>query len=232
MSRFRSALIALIGLSPNSRLKITLLRTLGWQVGRGVHIGPVFVWSVDDVRLADESRIGSFNVFRGLSLLRLGERSRIGQWNWISAAAPLRLAGASGSLTIGEHSALTSRHYLDASGGIDVGAFTTIAGVRSTFITHGINWRKGAQTFKRITVGSHSLISSNVNFAPGASVGDRTVIGMGATVSGSLSEPGLYLADRAALVKEGLSGAYFERQTGFVSSVEQTPLGGAVHAKD
>ncbi|WP_425463150.1 hypothetical protein [Microbacterium hatanonis] len=94
-----------------------------------------------------------------------------------------------------------------------------MAGVRSTFITHGIDWRTSSQTYRSITIGDYSLISSNVQITPGSQIGSRVVVGMGATVAGSLSDGGLLVQERAREVKENLQGDYFKRDVGFIDYV-------------
>lgn len=217
----RSILVAVLALLPASRAKNSVLRRLGWLVGSKVEIGPCLIFRLDEVRIGDGAKIGPFNVFRDLARLELGEDTRMGQWNWISASLHMRLKGSPGTFALGPQSALTSRHYVDCTGGVRVGAYTTIAGERSTFLTHGISWVNSDQTSRGIEIGDFCLLSSNVQVAPGASVGDRIVVGMGATIAGDLSEPGLYVQPRAALVKRDLVGQYFERQKGHVATVRQ-----------
>lgn len=214
----KKLLIAAVGAGPACWLKNALLRRLGWTIGKNVWIGPGLFLGIDAVVLLDGVRIGPFNVIRDVRSLHMRSFARLGQWNWISAAPPLRSLGGSASLVVGDHSAVTSRHYMDVSGGLQIGRYSTIAGVRSTFVTHGINWKESVQTVRPIEIGDYCLISSNVEFAPGASVGDKIVVGMGATVSGQLMEAGLYVQPRAQLVKQPLLGNYFERETGFVGT--------------
>ena len=91
---------------------------------------------------------------------------------------------------LGAHSAITSRHYFACSGGVRIGIYTSIGGVRSTFITHQISWKSSDQTFRPIEIGDYCLITSNVQVAPGSIVGNRIVVGMGATIAGRLG-PGV-----------------------------------------
>jgi acetyltransferase-like isoleucine patch superfamily enzyme len=174
---------------------------------------------LDRVQMGDGVKIGPFNIFRDLARLQFGQDVRIGQWNWFSASWHMRQAGGPGTLELGPQSSITSRHYVDCTGGVRVGAYTTIAGERSTFLTHGISWDTSDQTYRPIEIGDFCLLSSNLQVAPGASVGDRIVVGMGATVAGRLSEPGLYVQPRAELVKRDLAGRYFARDVGNVDSV-------------
>ncbi len=216
----RGALVIVVAALPASELKNYLLRRLGWNIGNGAHIGPCLVLNVDRVEIGDGAGMGALNVVKDLAAFTLGEYAILGHWNWVTAARPLREAGAPGVLHIGAHSAVTSRHYIDCSGGIRVGTHTTIAGVRSTLVTHGISWRSSAQTFKPIEIGDYCLISSNVHVSPGAVIGNKIVVGMGATIAGRIVDPGLYIQSRAALVKSDLEGEYFRREEGPVSAVQ------------
>lgn len=212
-------MVAVIGLLPASKIKNTLLRTLGWTIGPNASVGPGLYLNLDNVQLGRNSRIGPFNVIRDLSQLAIGEHAKVSQWNWISASRAIRNAGGPGSMSLGSHSSVTSRHYIDCSGGVEVGRYTTIAGMRSTLITHGIAWTDSMQTFDSITVDDYCLISSNVSITPGSRLGERVIVGMGSTVAGELPGPGLYVQPRASLIKSDLSGAYFERSVGAIAAI-------------
>lgn len=215
--RLRHGLTTLVCALPPSRLKNQALRGLGHKVDPRARIGCVLAIRVNEISVGKNSSIGHLNVFRDLSSLVLGESATVGQWNWISASAPLVASGAPGLLAMKRHSALTSRHYLDASGGIHIGAYTTVAGVRTTIVTHGIDWGEGAQRTSPVTIGDYCMIGSNAIVTPGCTVGDQIVTGMGACLVGEVTESGaLYVSDRASVVRRGLKGKYFERETGFV----------------
>jgi acetyltransferase-like isoleucine patch superfamily enzyme len=216
----RGALVAVVAALPASELKNSLLRRLGWTVGEGVRIGPCLVLMVGQVDIGDGAIIGAFNVVRDLAALTLGEHAEICHWNWVTAARRLGEAGAPCLLHLGPESAITSRHYVDCSGGIRVGTHTTISGARSTLLTHGISWKDSAQTFSPIEIGDYCIISSNVQVCPGTVVGSRIVVGMGATIAGRLLEPGLYMQSRATLVKSDLGGEYFRRKGGHIHTVQ------------
>lgn len=215
----RTALVAIFALLPASRFKNTMLRRLGWTIGLGVRLGPCLALRVRVATVGDRADIGPFNVLRNLARLEIGPGARIGQWNFLTASHHMTVAGGPGSFMLGSEASLTSRHYVDCTGGVQIGAFTTVAGERSTFITHGISWVTSDQTYGAITIGEFCLLSSNVQVAPGSNVGDRIIVGMGATIAGELAEPGLYIQPRAELVKRDLKGAYFDRRLGSVESV-------------
>ena len=182
-------------------------------------LGPCLALRLDRVQIGDDATVGPFNAFRNLAHLKLCNGAQVGQWNWVSASSHMRQAGGPGSFLLGLESALTSRHYVDCTGGVRIGDFTAIGGERSTFISHGVSWVTSDQTYGPIEIGDYCLISSNVQVAPGTIVGNRIVVGMGSTIAGKLTEPGLYAQPRATLVKGDLDGDYFVRKRGVVDSV-------------
>lgn len=212
----RRALRIVIALLPATGFKSLLLRLTGYAVARSARIGPCLIVDVQDFSVANNARIGAFNVFRNLLRLELGPGSVIGQWNWVSASPELLASGGSGCLLMGEQAAVTSRHYIDASGGVTIGRFTTVAGIRSTLITHGINWTENRQETKPIEIGDFCLIGSNACVAPGTRVHSRSVSGMGSTLCGELAEGSLVLQPRGAAVAS-TRGAFFNRTRGLTS---------------
>ena len=222
--KVRPILVSVVAILPSGRLKNSVLRWLGWSIGENVVLHPCLVLGVDEVSIGAGAGIGPFNVLRNLTRFEIGAGALIGQWNWITASHHMQLSGSPGSFALGSEAALTSRHYVDCTGGVKIGAYTTVAGERSTFLTHGISWVSSDQTYGAIIIGEFCLLSSNVQVAPGTVVRDRIVVGMGATVAGELSEPGLYVQPRAELVKRDLHGRYFERKQGAVNSVRPRSL--------
>ena len=189
-----------------------------WRLHPASHIGFSLI-SADVVVMAEGARIGHFTVVRDLATLEVGAGSVIGNWNWITAAPAFRgRAKSAGVLRVGPESAVTSRHYIDCSGGVEIGAFVTVAGVRSTIITHQINRANNTQTISPVTIDDGSLISSNVKFTPGAAVPRGSVVGMGAVVVGRLNEPNtLYVGVPARAVKTlSEADAYLHRSHGRV----------------
>lgn len=210
-------LILLAGILPHSALKNRILRLLGFDIHSSAEIRPCLIINVGHISAGPNSRIGSLTCIRGLRRLILEDSARIGQLNWVSAAPDLTLGTKSGILQVGAHAAITNRHYLDCSGGIRLGSHTTVAGVRSTFITHGINWKRSEQSVSSIEIGSYCIISSNVNVTPGTKLPDSSVVGMGVTIDKGLPEEGgLIVSHRGTLVKRGLVGDYFTRTSGVV----------------
>lgn len=182
--RIRSKLFFAIGIMPRCSLKNLFLRLLGWKIDKSAKIGVNIFWNVEVVQIAHGVRIGSLNVFRDLRHVCFESDSSLGNLNWISASPVFGKLGSDSSIKLGKRSVVTNRHYLDVSGGFSIGVGSALTGVRSTVITHGVNPFSSAQETRMVTIGRNSLIGSNAVIAPGASVGDFQVFGMGSLITG------------------------------------------------
>jgi acetyltransferase-like isoleucine patch superfamily enzyme len=203
------------GILPNSKIKIHILRKLGWTIERSVTIAPNLFVNVTSAVLKNGALIRGFNIFRNVSL-DFGQESIFGSFNWVGAAKDLEiLENYSGKLSIGRESAVNSRNYFDVSGGVILGDFSDIAGVRSTFITHQIDLHSSVQTCSPIVIGKHSIICSNSIFVPGGTkVGERCLIAMGSVVtSGNYPNDGFFAGNPARLKKKNV-GSWFFREVG------------------
>jgi len=192
---------------------------LGWSISASAKIG-VSIVDVDYLEMADRTRIGHFSVLRDLRKASLAAGAHLGQWNWISAStvltesSPLPLAG---TIAMGTEAAITSRHYIDCSGGFELGSFSTIAGVRSTILTHQIDFTSNVQTTSAVRIGNHCFVGSDVKFVPGTLVGDRSLVAMGSVVSKPLPAQGVLYAGVPARPVREISGAFFQRQIGITA---------------
>lgn len=217
----RTLLVLAVGLLPASRAKNVLLRLLGHRVHPSARVSPCLLMRVGRLDLAARARIGTGTVIRSVRLVRFAEDSGVLQWNWISAVPAFARYDPDddrpGTFVMGRHAALMSRHYLDVSGGLSIGAFTSIAGVRSTFITHGIDIAANEQQPRPIVIGERCLVSSNIVFVPGCSIPDRCLVAMGSVVKGDLPLAGHLYAGNPATAKRPIDGAHFDRAEGYVS---------------
>ena len=207
-------LVTLVGLFPSSKAKIYLLRRLGWEIGEGVRIGSIFLQRVNPVSLGKNTIIQSMSMYRDCTLVT-GSNSGIGSWNWVSSAVPLKISpNYKGKLEIGNSSFIHSRNYFDVTGGVKVGNFSSVAGVRSTFLTHQTDTQTNFKVCYPITVGDYSMICSNSIIVPGGTkIGDRSVIAMGSVVkSGQYEDDSLY-AGNPAVFKKRTNGEWFNRST-------------------
>ena len=205
-----------------SKLKILVYRQLfGFDVSADAQIGFSLI-VCQNLIIGSGAIIGHMNVVRGNMTLRMKPKARIGQFNWITSGNtdPRFFQGLDrhSELVMGEESSITSRHVLDCTDRIEIGRLTTVAGYRSTIITHGIDYRTAKQSCQPIKIGDLCLFGSNVIVLMGVTVANRSVVGAGSVVANSTDkELGLWVGAPARRVRD-LTGdeAYFTRRTGDV----------------
>lgn len=224
-----------VGLLPASRLKNHLLRKLGHAVSPDASVQPILLLGHAHLDMGARSRVGAFTCIRGASVT-LETGAEIGQLNWISAASFLTATSTSsrrGSLVLGNEASLTNRHYLDASGGITIGPYATVAGVRSTFMTHGIDTSINRLVTKSISVGEYAMVGSNATFVPGAEVPPYSVVAMGSIVAGHLPvDHSLYTGVATQLRRPVPPGEYHIRTSGAVPPRELDQNAGQSLSRD
>ncbi|HVU37065.1 MAG TPA: acyltransferase [Opitutales bacterium] len=205
-------------------LKRPLMQALfGYRLHPTSRIG-LSVVAASEVELGEGARIGNLNLVRGLSRLELGPHSIIAQLNWITGfpAGPSRhfahQPGRKPRLKLGEHSAVTSRHLLDCTGGITIGPYTTIAGFRSQILTHSIDLAAARQDSAPVEIGAYGFIGTGCVILAGARLPDYCVLGAGAVLAGPVADPHtLYAGVPARAVKKlPADWKYFSRSSGFV----------------
>ncbi len=157
----------------------------------------IFAADSADIRAAN---IGKFNQFIGPYRLRVGGGASIGRDKVISCGAWVseeRFAreGYARYCHLGNGSVVTSPHFIDPTGGFDLGAQSWIAGSHSQFWIHGIGVKD-----RSISIGSDCYIGSASRFAPGSSIGTNNTIGLGSMVVGQHNEECALIADVPAKV--------------------------------
>jgi serine acetyltransferase len=175
--------------------------------------------------LAEGARIGHMTVCRRLDLVELGAYAFVGQFNWITGEPTdgpnfyQHIPNRRAQFIMGPHSALTSRHYVDCTNSITIGAFATVAGIRSQFFSHGIDVEQSQQSATPITIGAYTMIGTGSTFLAGASVPDHTVVGARSVVTRALTEPYFLYAGIPAKPIRKLSPdlKYFARTRGPVA---------------
>jgi acetyltransferase-like isoleucine patch superfamily enzyme len=197
-NRVVAHLLYTLGLLLPWRLRRQWLSILfGYDIHPSSHIG--YSWVMPErLVLGEGARIGHMTVCRILDLVELGPYASIGQWNWITGIPAgdtefyQHMTGRRAEFVMGPHSAVTSRHYVDCAGGVAIGAYATVAGIRSQIFTHSLDIEQSRQSAQKITIGSYTMIGTGSILLPGSSVPDRAVVGAGSVVTGSLDES-LYL---------------------------------------
>lgn len=215
MSKARDLARLVVWVLPASAGKNALLRRLGHDVAPTATARSSLVWRVERIRMAEDSRIGRWNLIKNMREVSVAGRASIGRLNVVSShPVYARLYRDGAALHVEDHGKITSRHHLDCSGGVTVGSFASIAGSGTTLLTHSVDLRRDAQVARPIDVGAYSFVGARCMVLGGAVLPERSVLGAGSVLTRSREErdPGLWAGVPAAH-RGSVGGAWFERTT-------------------
>jgi len=205
-------------------LKRPLLQAcFGYRLHPQAWIGVAWIFP-RHLEMGRSARIDHLNVAVHLDRMVLGELATLGRGNWITGYPKhdsrhfTQRQDRDPSLLMGPHSAVTKQHHLDCTDRLEIGAFATVAGYASQFLTHSIDVDSCRQDCAPIRIGSHCLVGTNVVVLGGSVLPDRSVLGAKALLNKAWQEPcTLYAGVPARPVKTwSPPAAYFCRATGFV----------------
>jgi acetyltransferase-like isoleucine patch superfamily enzyme len=219
----RFLLRCLVVLLPWFLRRPVLTACFGYRIHPTARIGWSWIFPAHLV-LEEGATIGHGNVALRLARIELGAHASIGRSNWITgyprggARHFAHRATRDPALILGAHAAITKGHHLDCTDRIEIGAFTTIAGYRSQFLTHSIDVVANRQDCAPIVIGRHCFVGTAVVVLAGARLPDRSVLGAMALLNRAVETPGwLHAGVPAAPVKElPADAAYFHRTEGWV----------------
>jgi len=229
-SRSRLLVLAFCAVLP-SFLKRPLYRLFfRYQIGKRVHIG-VSIIDAGECRIDDDVRIGHLNVITRVQKLVIKDHVRIGHLNIIRGGEEVSLGRYCEIIRmneinsipdpevvnpidpvflLGDGSIITTGHKIDFTDRVEIGRRVILGGRNSSLWTHN------RQRTMPINIGSLVYIGSEIRMAPGSSIPDRSIVGIGSVVTAHLSEEGKLIAGvPAKTVKELSSEDQFliERKT-------------------
>ena len=175
--------------------------------------------------MEEGSRIGHLNLCKNIDLFHLGAHAVIGQLNWITgfpsgstsrhfAHQPDRRP----ELILERHSGISSRHLIDCTARVRIGAFATVGGFRSQLLSHSIDLAAGRQTAEPIDIGEYCFTGTNSVLLGGSALPHHSVLGAQSLLNKKWEEPyRLYAGVPAKPIKElPPEMEYFRRTEGFV----------------
>jgi acetyltransferase-like isoleucine patch superfamily enzyme len=195
----------------------------GYSIHPSSRIG--FAWIFPRKLVMEEgSRIGHLTVCKNIDLLHVGVHAIIGQLNWITGfpSGPSKhfthQTDRRPELIVEQHAGISSRHLIDCTARVRIGAFATIGGFRSQLLTHSIDFAAGRQTAEPIDIGEYSFTGTNSVVLGGSTLPHHSILGAQSLLNKKWDEPyRLYAGVPAKPLKE-LSPdlEYFRRTEGFV----------------
>jgi acetyltransferase-like isoleucine patch superfamily enzyme len=208
---------------PWSLRRSFLEKQFGYSIHPSSRIGLAWIFPRRLV-MEEGSRIGHLTLCKNIDLLHLGAHAIIGQLNWITgfpsgdsrhfAHQPERRP----ELIVETHAGISSRHLIDCTARIRIGAFATVGGFRSQLLTHSIDFAAGRQTAEPIDIGEYSFTGTNAVLLGGSVLPHHSVLGAQSLLNKKWDEPyRLYAGVPAKPVKElRQEMLYFQRTEGFV----------------
>lgn len=200
----RLGLLAVLAVLPGF-LKRPLYRGLfGYRIGRGVRIG-LAILDAREVELGDGTEIGHFTLVTRVGHLVTGRRVRVGPLNIIRGGERVQLDDYAevmrlnvlnaipdhdcttrpvSRLQIGKGAVVVSGHRIDFTDQVTIGRNVIVGGRNSSLWTHN------RQQTAPIEIGDFCYLGSEVRLAPGARLAERSILGLGSVLTGSIDTPG------------------------------------------
>jgi acetyltransferase-like isoleucine patch superfamily enzyme len=206
-------------------LRRSVLRLVyGYELHPTARIGWSWIFP-QHLRMGAHARIGHLNVAIHLERMELGAHASIERGNWITgfpAGAGRHFSHVNArdpALVLGAHSAVTKQHHLDCTDRVEIGAFATVAGYGSQFLTHSIDLQRNRQDAAPISIGDYCFVGTAVVILGGARLPARSVLGAKALLNKAFTATGRLYAGVPAEPIQAVDehAAYFRRTTGFVT---------------
>jgi len=211
-------------LCPWGLRRLLLVSFFGYRIHPTAKIGFSLILC-DRLEMAENSRIGSLTVCKGMSVVKLAESAAIGNLNWVTG---LSLSNKSfyaddpnrrPELVLDAHAAITNRHMIDCTDSITLGRFSTVAGVGSQILTHSIDFERCRQTSKPVRIGEYCFVGTGSILLSGSGLPDYSFLGAGSVLNKVYTQKYyLYGGVPARAIKVLPTDlGYFLRTKGFVS---------------
>ena len=189
----------LISILPTSKLRCFLYRTIfdykiyqstiGWRTVIVVHCAKLI-----------ECQIRNNNRFIGPMNIIINNNSFIGSGNtfdcgWWTIDNQLENMNYARNLLIEENTHIGTGHYVDVVGSFMLSKNSWIAGRGSQFWTHGAGVHD-----RNIFIGENCYVGSAVRFAPGSSIGNNSIVGLGSVITKKFNSENVIIAGQPAKI--------------------------------
>jgi acetyltransferase-like isoleucine patch superfamily enzyme len=218
---YRTLLQIFVFVLPWTIRRRVLNMLLGFEIEPEASIG-LSVLNVRSLKMARASKIGHLNYAKGLSEIKLGDSALLGNLNWITGV-PLGdrnvfmdEIGRNPALYLGDHAAITHRHYIDCTNLVVVGPYSTVAGWGTQIVTHGIDIASARQSSRAIEIGSYCFVGTRVILLKGAKLPNYSVLSPGSVLRKEEHDTfSLYSGVPASKIRGlAVDSAYFTRKQG------------------
>jgi acetyltransferase-like isoleucine patch superfamily enzyme len=168
----------------NVRIGIAYLDCHRLTIGDDTHIGHGAVFlRCGEVSIGKNVVIGSLNLFRGGERIELGDYGEVLRFNVINAIPDHDCTNEPESVfSLGYGSVVTAEHRIDFTAKVSIGRCSILGGRNSSLWTHN---RREAWP---VTIGDYCYVGSEIRMAPGSSIPDCSIVGLGSVLTRPLDE--------------------------------------------
>jgi acetyltransferase-like isoleucine patch superfamily enzyme len=219
MSKLRLAVLGVVAVLPSFLKRPCYRLCFGYRIGKRVRIGLSLI-DARECQIDDDVRIGHLNVVIGVKKLSVGDHVRIGHLNILRGGDEIRLGRYAEIIRmneinsipepevvnpieprfiLGEGSVVTTGHKIDFTDRVEIGRRSILGGRNSSLWTHN------RQRTRPIEIGSFTYIGSEIRVAPGGSIPSRCIVGIGAVITGHLTEENSLIGGVPAKIIKQLS---------------------------
>jgi len=185
-----------------------LILFFGYKIHPTARIGKSLIFP-KKLEMEAHSRIHHLVICKQIDSLVLSEDSGIATMTYITG---FKTAGNNFfkevknrrcELILGKSAGITSRHFVDCNGGVYIGDFTTVAGIRSQVLTHSIDVYNNRQHTAPIHIGKYCFLGTGCILLPGTKLPAYSILGAGAVLTKKYEQKGmLYAGNPAKPVKK------------------------------
>lgn len=197
-----------------------LIKLYGYKIHPTARIGKSLIFP-KKLEMAENSKIRHFVICKQIDSLVLNESSSVSTMTFITGFQSKgcnhfrHVENRCCELILEKSASITSRHFIDCNGGVYIGEFTTIAGIRSQILTHSIDVYKNRQHAASVYVGKYCFLGTGSILLPGCGLPDYSILGAGSVLTkGYTEECMLYAGNPAKPIKkiDFDSTLYFHRE--------------------
>lgn len=182
----------------------------GYHIHPAARIGYSIILA-KQLEMAAKARIGNFVFCKPIDRICMGEDTAIGTGNYITGFATsnqhhfIHVTSRRCELVLEQGAGITGRQYLDCNGGIYVGAFTVVAGLRTQILTHSIDVYRNRQHAASVRIGKYCFLGTSCVILPGAELPDYCILAAGSVLNKKYEETGMLYAGNPVRPKKKLA---------------------------
>ena len=194
--RLRRLLLCVIfgyKIDPGAKIGFSLVMPAELEMGAKCTIGHFTICraSVDRLSMAPGSSMGSFHLITGISVKNKTHFQHV-----LDRRCEMVIETGVG---------IPSRKFFDCNGGIYIGAYSTIAGQWTQFLTHSIDIYNSRQDAKPIRIGRYCFVGTGCVLLPGSGLPDYCVLGAGSVLTKMQTESDCVYAGSPATIKKRIN---------------------------